>query len=112
MAKVKPVPDGFHSVTPYLFVKGAAKAIEFYKNIFGATEIMRMPGQQGEIAHAEIRIGDSIVMLSDEVPRMGWLSPTSVGGTASGLNIYIADVDRVVQKAIDAGAKVVRPVQD
>jgi PhnB protein len=105
-------PEGFHSVTPYLFIKGAANAIEFYKNVFGATEVMRMPGPNGQIMHAELRIGDSIVMLSDENPQIGALSPQSIGGTASGLNVYIANVDAVTQKAVDGGAKLVRPVKD
>src|SRR5208337_666869 len=112
MSNVRPTPEGYHSVTPYLFIKGAASAIEFYKNVFGATELMRMPGPNGQIMHAELRIGDSIVMLSDENPQMGALSPQSIGGTASGLNVYIANVDGVTQKAIDAGAKLVRPVKD
>jgi PhnB protein len=112
MSKVNPVADGFHSVTPYLFIKGAASAIDFYKKVFGAAEIMRMPGPNGRIMHAEIRIGDSIVMLSDENPEIGALSPQSIGGTASGLNVYIENVDAVVQKAVDAGAKLVRPVKD
>jgi PhnB protein len=112
MSKVNPVAEGFHSVTPYLFIKGAAGAIDFYKKVFGAAEIMRMPGPNGRIMHAEIRIGDSIVMLSDEYPEIGALSPQSIGGTASGLNVYIENVDAVVQKAVDAGAKLVRPVKD
>jgi PhnB protein len=112
MPNIKPIPEGYHSVTPYLFIKGAASAIEFYKNVFGATEVMRMPGPNGQIMHAEMRIGDSIVMLSDENPQMGALSPQSIGGTAGGLNVYIADVDAVTQKAVDAGAKLVRPVKD
>ena len=112
MSYVKPIPEGYHSVTPYLFIKGAARAIEFYKDVFGATEIMRMPGPAGQIMHAELRIGDSVVMLGDENPQMGALSPQSIGGTGSGQYIYIADVDAVVQKAVDAGAKLVRPVKD
>jgi len=112
MSNVKPTPEGFHSVTPYLFIKGAANAIEFYKNVFGATEVMRMPGPNGQIMPAELRIGDSIVMLSDENPQIGALSPQSIGGTASGLNVYIANVDAVTQKAVDGGAKLVRPVKD
>jgi PhnB protein len=112
MSNVRPVPEGYHSVTPYLFIKGAASAIEFYKNVFGATEVMRMPGPNGQIMHAELRIGDSIVMLSDENPQMGALSPQSIGGTATGLNVYLANVDAVAQKAIDAGAKLVRPVKN
>ncbi len=112
MANVKPVPEGFHTVTPYLFIKGAARAIEFYKNAFGAAEIVRMPGPGGQVMHAELKIGDSVVMLADENPQIGALSPQSIGGTGSGLNIYIPNVDAVVQKAVDAGAKLVRPVKD
>jgi PhnB protein len=112
MTNINPTPEGYHSVTPYLFIKGAAGAIEFYKNVFGATEVMRMPGPNGQIMHAELKIGDSKIMLSDENPQMGALSPQTIGGTASGLNVYIADVDVVVQKAVDAGAKLVRPVKD
>ena len=112
MAGVRPIPEGYHSLTPYLFIKGAAGAIEFYKNVFGATEVMRMAGPNGQIMHAELRIGDSLVMLSDENPQMGAVSPQSLGGTASGINVYIADVDSVVQKAVDSGAKLVRPVKD
>jgi PhnB protein len=112
MSNVKPIPEGYHSLTPYLFVRNAAGAIEFYKNVFGATETMRMPGPNGQIMHAELKIGDSTVMLSDENPQMGALSPQSIGGTATGLNVYIANVDAVVQKAVDAGAKLVRPVKD
>lgn len=112
MTSVKPIPEGYHSLTPYLFIKGAAAAIEFYKSVFGATEVMRMAGPNGQIMHAELRIGDSLVMLSDENPQMGAVSPQSLGGTASGINVYIADVDSVVQKAVDSGAKLVRPVKD
>jgi PhnB protein len=112
MGNVKPIPEGYHSITPYLFIKGAAAAIEFYKSVFGATERMRMPGPGGRIMHAELKIGDSVVMLSDESPEMGALSPQSIGGTATGLNVYVADVDAVTQKAVELGAQVVRPVKD
>jgi PhnB protein len=112
MANVKPVPEGYHTVTPYLFIKGAARAIEFYKSVFGACEIVRMPSPGGQVMHAEIKIGDSVVMLADENPQIGALSPESVGGTGSGLNVYLPDVDTVAQKAVGAGAKLVRPVKD
>jgi PhnB protein len=112
MAKVKPVPDGFRSVTPYLFIKGAASAIDYYKNVFGAKERMRMPGSKGEIMHAELQIGDSIVMLADENLQAGARSPETVGGSSSSLHIYVDDVDAVVQKAVGASAKLVRPVKD
>lgn len=109
---VKPIPDGYHSITPYLIVGGAAQAIDFYKKAFGATELMRMPGPGGKIMHAEIKIGDSIVMLADEHPEMGARGPQSIGGTAVGLMIYVQDVDAVARQAQAAGAKVERPVQD
>ena len=112
MSNVKPIPEGYHSVTPYLHIRGAADAIEYYKKVFGATELMRMPGPGGKVMHAEIRIGDSIVMLADENPQMGALSPQSVGGTASGFLVYVDKVDAVVQKAVDSGSKLLRPVQD
>jgi PhnB protein len=110
MANVKPIPEGYHSITPYLFIKGAAAAIEFYKSVFGATERMRMAGPDGRIMHAELKIGDSIVMLGDENPKMGALSPQSIGGSPCMLNVYVADVDVVTQKAVDLGAQVVRAV--
>ena len=108
---VKPVPEGYHSITPYLAIDGAAAAIDFYIKAFGAEEVLRMP--MGErIAHAEIRIGDSVVMLSDEFAEMGVLSPTSRGGATSSLMIYTPDVDARFARAVEAGATVDRPVQD
>jgi PhnB protein len=112
MANVKTVPEGYRSLTPYLFIKGAAAAIEFYKNVFGATERMRMPGPDGRVMHAELQIGDSILMLADESPSMGALSPQTIGGSGSLVSVYVADVDAAVAKAVAAGAKVVRPVKD
>lgn len=112
MANVKPIPDWYHNVTPYLFVRGAGKAIEFYKSIFGASEKMRMPGPDGRIMHAEIKVGDSTIMLADENPQMGVQGPQSIGRTATSLHIYVENVDGVVQKAVEAGAKLVRPVKD
>ena len=109
---VKAIPDGYHSITPYLIVGGAAQAIDFYKKAFGATELMRMPGPGGKIMHAEIKIGDSIVMMADEHPEMGARGPQSIGGTPVGLMIYVQDVDAVARQAQTAGAKVERPVQD
>ena len=111
-AKVKAIPDGYRSVTPYLIVKGAAKAIDFYKKVFGAREKFRMDGPGGAIAHAEIEIGDSVVMLADENPQHGALSPASVGGTPVSIMLYVEDVDRVAEKLTQAGAKMRRPVQD
>ena len=112
MSNVKPIPDGYNIVTPYLSIKGAAKAVEFYKSVFGATEVVRMPGPDGRIMHAELKIGDSMIMLSDEHPQMGALSPQSVGGTPITLHLYVANVDAIVQKAVDAGASLDRPVKD
>ncbi len=110
--KVKPIPEGFHSVTPYLCVKGAAQAIEFYKEAFGATEIMRMEAPGGKIGHAEIKVGDSVVMLADEFPEINFHSPQTVGGPSSHFMIYVDDVDASVEQAIRAGAKLTRPVAD
>jgi PhnB protein len=110
--KVRPTPKGYHAVTPYLSVKGAASAIAFYKKAFGAKEIMRMPGPGGTIGHAEIQIGDSRIMLADEYPGMNFRSPQAFGGTPVAISLYVQDVDRVVKKAIAGGAKVLRPVTD
>jgi PhnB protein len=109
---VKPIPDGYHSVTPYLVVKDAAKALEFYKKALGAKELMRMPGPGGRVMHAEIRIGNSVVMMADEFPQMGASSPQTLGGTPVGLMIYVEDVDSRFNQAVAAGAKVERPLQD
>lgn len=105
-------PEGYHSVTPYLYIKGAAKAIDFYKTVFGAEEKFRMPNPDGTIGHAEIGIGDSIIMLADEQPSMGALSPETVGGSPSSIMLYIADVDAVVERAVAGGAVVTRPAED
>ena len=112
MASVKSIPEGYHNVTPYLYVRNAAGAIDFYKNAFGATEIMRMPGPDGRIVHAELRFGDSVVMLADENPHMGIMSPQTVGGFSAGMLLYVPNVDAVVQKAVENGAKALRPVKD
>jgi PhnB protein len=109
---VKPIPDGYHTATPYIICRGAAKAIEFYKQAFGATETIRLAGPDGKIGHAEIRIGDSTIMLADEHPEMGAKSPQTIGGTPVGILLYVADVDAVFQRAIAAGATVERPVED
>ena len=108
--KVKPIPDGYHSVTPYLIFNGGARAIEFYKQAFGATELFRMEGPDGRIGHAEIRIGDSHVMLADEHPEIGARSPQSIGGSPISLMLYVEDVDATVSRAVEAGAKLTRPV--
>ncbi len=110
--KVQPIPAGYSAVTAYLAVRGAAQAIEFYKKAFGAKEIMRMPGPDGKLGHAEIRIGDSRVMLSDEYEAMAFLGPQSRGGTTVHIHLYVKDVDATVARAAAAGAKIVRPVQD
>jgi PhnB protein len=108
----KPIPDGYHSVTPYLIVQGAASAIEFYKKAFAASEVMRFDGPDGKVGHAEIKIGDSPVMLADEYPDMGFRSPQSLGGAGVSLMVYVEQVDAVFQRAISAGAKEVHPVKD
>jgi PhnB protein len=112
MGSVKLIPEGYHSVTPYLFVRSAASAIDFYKSVFGATEIMRMPGSNGKIIHAELRIGDSVVMLADENPQTGVMSPQTVGGYSVGLHVYVENVDAVIQKAVESGAKMLRPIKN
>jgi PhnB protein len=109
---VKPIPDGYHTVTPYLIIKGAAKAIEFYKQAFGATELLRMGGPGDCVAHAEIKIGDSPVMLADEFPNMGYSSPQKYGGTPVSILLYVPDVDAVFNRAVAAGARVVKPLQN
>jgi PhnB protein len=111
-SKVKPIPDGYHSVTPYLIIKGAADAIEFYKKAFGATELFRMAQPNGKIGHAEIKIGDSPIMLADEFPEMKYVGPKALGGSPVSLMIYVEDVDRVFNQAIAAGGEQQRPVED
>jgi PhnB protein len=109
---VKPIPDGYHSVTPYLIVKDAVRALEFYKNAFGATEVMRFVQPDGRVGHAEVRIGDSHVMLADEFPEIGAKSPQTIGGTPVTMMVYVEDVDATVAQAVSAGATLTRPVQD
>jgi PhnB protein len=111
-SKVKPIPEGYHAVTPYLIVNGGAKAIDFYKKAFGAMELFRMAQPDGKIGHAEIKIGDSPIMLADEAPAMDAKSPQSFGGSPVGIHLYVEDVDKVFNQAIAAGAKVERPVED
>ncbi len=112
MTSVKPIPDGYPQVTPYLCVDGAAAAIDYYSAVFGATERTRMPAPEGKVGHAELQIGDSVIMLADEFPEMNILSPKSIGGTPVTLSIYVEDVDGVVERAVGAGATALRPVQD
>jgi PhnB protein len=112
MPKPKPIPDGYHSVTPYMTLAEAAKAIEFYKKAFGATELFRMPGPDGKIGHAEIQIGDCRIMMSDEFPEMGALSPKTLGGTTAAFMIYVPDVDTQYKRALAAGGKELRPLQN
>jgi PhnB protein len=110
---VKPIPEGYHSITPYLIINEAAKAIDWYKNAFGAQQVLRMEDPStGRIGHAELKIGDSYIMLADEHPDMGYRSPKSLGGAGISLLLYVKDVDNVVNRAVDAGAKLERPVQD
>lgn len=108
----KTIPDGYHTATPYLIISGAAEAIDYYKKAFGATELLRMPAPGGKIGHAEIKIGDSPIMLADEFPEMGYKSPQTLGGSPVSIMIYVADVDTVFDQAVAAGGKVQRPVKD
>ena len=110
--KVKPIPDDMHRITPHLICAGAAKAIEFYKKAFGAVEEARLPGQDGRLMHAVIRIHGDAVMLVDEMPEWGALSPKSLKGSPVTLHLYVEDVDAFVRRAVDAGAKLTMPVQD
>lgn len=109
---IKTIPDGYHSVTPYLSIKGAAEAIDFYKRAFSATELFRLVAPSGEIGHAEIKIGDSPIMLADPCEEGAFRNPQSLGGSSVGLHVYVEDVDALFVQAVDAGAKAVRPVQD
>lgn len=111
--KVKPIPEGYHTATPYLILSGAAKALDYYQRAFGAQELMRMASPDGQhIMHAEIRIGDSPIMLADEYPDMGYRSPKAYGGTSVSLMLYVDDVDKVFKQAIAAGGKELRPLAD
>lgn len=114
MSKVSYIPKDYNSVTPYLVVKGATQAIEYYKQVFGATETVRMNGPDGTVGHAELKIGNSHIMLADENPSMGQghASAASIGGSPVSLYVYLPDVDKVVQRAAELGAKILKPVQD
>lgn len=109
---VKPIPDGYSSVTPYLVLNGAARAIEFYKQAFGATELLRFAMPGGKLGHAEIKIGNAPIMLADEMPEMGYRGPRALGGTPVGILLYVEDADAMFNRAVAAGATVVKPVQD
>ena len=107
---VKAIPEGYEGATPYLIIKGAARALQFYKNAFGASEVMCMPGPGGTVGHAEIKIGKAIIMLADEFPDMNCKSPQSFGGSPVSIMVYVHDVDTFINRAVSAGAKVLRPV--
>jgi PhnB protein len=109
---INAIPDGYRTATPYLIVKGAAEAIEFYRRAFGATEMLRMADPQGRVGHAEIKIGDSVIMLADEHPAMGYRSPRSLGGSSVSILLYLEAVDEVFERAVKAGAKARRAVAD
>lgn len=110
--QVRAIPEGYHTITPYLVIDGAAKALEFYKKAFDAEEIYSMPGPNGKIMHAELQIGDSRLMLSDEQPQMGAKSPKAFGGTPASMFLYVENVDRVFNQAVAAGATAKMPVAD
>ena len=112
MSKVNYIPKGYNTITPYLVIKGAAKAIDYYKNVFGATVVVRMDGPNGMVGHAELQIGDSRIMLADENPQMGNRSAESIGGSPVSLYVYLPDCDAVVAKAVAAGAKTLKPVEN
>jgi len=110
--KVKPIPEGYHTITPYLVIKGAAAAIDFYKQAFGAVEVMRMPQPDGRVGHAELKFGDSHVMLADEFPELDVVGPRTLGNSPVGLLLYVDNVDKIVERAVALGATLKKPVQD
>jgi|SRR5690606_39206069 len=110
MSKVQPIPEGYHTLTPYLVIKGAAKAIDYYTAVFGAKELFRMPSSDGKIMHAELQIGSSRVMLADEMGE--WKGPDSLQGSPVSMMIYVEDVDQVFERAVKAGASTIRPVEN
>jgi PhnB protein len=112
MTKVKPIPDNYPQVVPYLCVDGASAAIEFYRTVFGATERMRMAESDGKIGHAELEIGTAVIMLADEFPDLGFLAPKAIGGTPVTMNLYVEDVDAVFARATDAGATILSAVEN
>jgi PhnB protein len=109
---VQPVPEGYHTATPYLIVDGATRALEFYARAFGAKELMRFPAPGGRIMHAEMRIGDSVIMLADEHPEMGYRGPRALGGSPVSILLYVPDVDARFERALAAGAESVRAVEN
>jgi PhnB protein len=109
---VQPIPEGYHSITPYLIVRDATRAIEFYKKAFGAVELMRLEGPGGKTAHAELRINDSMIMLGEEMPEMGFRSPQTLGGTPVSLMVYVENCDAFAARAVAAGIRIKRPIQD
>ena len=112
MNQVPYIPKGYNSVTPYLVIKGAAEAIDYYKTVFGATEVMRMADPSGRIGHAELKIGDSYIMLADEFPEMDYRGPLTLGSSPVSMLLYVEDVDSIVERAVAAGAKILKPVED
>jgi len=108
----QPIPEGYPRITPYLCVDGAAAAIDFYTSVLGATERMRMPGPDGKLGHAELQLGDAVIMLADEYPDMDIRGPRSIGGTPVTVHVYVEDVDDVFARAVQAGATPLRPVED
>jgi PhnB protein len=114
MSKISHIPKGYNTITPYLIIQGAAQAIEYYKKVFGATEVMRMEQPNGKIGHAELKIGDSLIMLADENPQMGQghTSPGSTGNNPVSIHLYVPEVDQVFERAVAAGAKALKPVKD
>ena len=111
-SQAKPIPQGYHSVTPYLTLSNAARALDFYKRAFGAQEVMRMEGPGGKIGHAEIKIGDSMIMIADEMPESGGRSPEALGGSTGGVFLYVENADTVFNKAVSAGAHVEAPTRE
>jgi PhnB protein len=109
---VKPIPDGYTSITPYLYIRGASEAIEFYKRSFDAQEVFRLAGPHGRIGHAELKIGNSVVMLADEHPEASVVGPQTLGGTSVGILLYVENVDEVVARAVAGGARIERPIQN
>jgi PhnB protein len=110
--KVSYLPKGYSEVTPYMSIRGAGQAIDFYKKAFGAKEVMRMPGPDGKLGHAEIMLGSARIMLSDEYPQMNFIGPQSLGGSAVHIHVYVRNVDALVERATAAGAELIRPVED